>query len=216
MEPILIDHNRRKFAWNRTGHTIITACVTMAAVSGGDIGILPMAFVAGGLAWWSHRRVHTKTVALLINDEGITDDSSYLPGGLVKWEEIKSVEYLHYMGHRHIAVYLHDVETYLSRVPAWLQGSHRSNSGVWGTPCVIAAANLNVPLDEAKEAIEWGLREWQARQAVRQPVTYGEVQTTAGAAVAPTNMPSPSGPRHWWTSVPPEERTVQVGRNTDR
>jgi hypothetical protein len=190
----------------------------MAAVSGGDTGVLPMAFLFGGLAWWSHRRVHTKTVALRIDEQGITDDSSYCPGGLVKWEEIKSVEYLNYMGHRHLAVHLHDVETYLKRVPAYLQGVHRSNGGTWGTPCVIAQANLNVSLDDAKDAIEWGLREWQARQNIQ---TVRQTQTAQSRIPTPTttstaNTPVSTGPRHWWTSVPPEERTVQVGNKGDR
>lgn len=201
MEPANIGHRHGQFLQNM-GWQIICASFCGTAFMGNDpaLALLNVPTIAClGAALWSFARLRDSRPALRVDETGITDNTSYFPGGLVRWEEIASIEESTYLRHPVLLVRLHDVNSYLARVPTWERGILRSNQFPFGTPLVIAQGNLDTRFSEVKAKIEEHRLAWEARQAA--PTN------------AATNQHGPSRMRHWWTSVPPEERaTVHLER----
>lgn len=127
-----------------------------------------------------------KTPALIITDEGITDATGIVTGGLIRWDEVESVSKIALHGHYSLAIQLTDPSKYLARLPRWKRLLLSPTAAEFGTPCLIAETELAVPLDQARLAMESARVRFEAPDA--EPV---------GAPAA-----------HWWTAIPPEERNV--------
>ncbi len=142
------------------------------------------------------------TTALRADQHGVTDATGTLPGGLVRWEEIAHIA----EGNPNaegglpdepvLLLHLHDTQAYLARLPEPKRSLLAASVPRYGTPCVVAQSDIGVPIAEARRTLE------EARQRFAPvPVT----PNISAAATAPT--------AHWWTAVPPEERTAQPLRN---
>ena len=132
------------------------------------------------------------TPALLLTDEGITDTTGILTGGLLRWSEVRSVSQIRVQGQQSLAIQLVDNATYLARLPAWKRFLLASNIALSGTPFLISETELAVTLDQAKTAIE----------NAHHPAIKSAAQEAPPQPVA-----------HWWTAIPPEERVVLPLRN---
>lgn len=130
--------------------------------------------------------------ALLLTKEGIADATGIVTGGLVYWGEVRSVSKVWMNDHHSIAIQLVDNAAYLDRLPAWKRFLVSPSIAFYGTPFLIAESELAVTLDQAQVAIESAQRSATATQVTELP---------------------PSSASHWWTAVPPEERTIMPLRS---
>lgn len=127
MEPIRIPHGKQ-----RSG-SVEASAVIVCGVTGFLLGwqsgmfgvtgaLLPylLLFIVVNLAYaryafWMHRR--RRDPALLIDAEGVTDNTNLLPGGLVRWQEIARLEETQLGGQPALLLHLYDPEAYMERLP---------------------------------------------------------------------------------------------------
>jgi hypothetical protein len=77
--------------------------------------------VIGIPTWWLARRLVTRNPMVIADEEGITDNASLLPLGLVRWSEIRDI---HLRGGRLLPlahVVLVDPPRVFARLPRWRQ-----------------------------------------------------------------------------------------------
>ncbi len=160
----------------QTGFAIPTVLMAVMGLYG---------IVSGTLDAFKWHRAR-KTPALVITDEGITDTTGIVTGGLIRWSEIQSVSKIALHGQHSLAIQLTDPSQYLARIPRWKRFLLAPTAAEFGTPCLIAETELAVPLDQARLAMEsaWARCGMQDGEPVSAPAA------------------------HWWTAIPPEERTV--------
>jgi len=141
--------------------------------------------------------------ALTIDAVGVVDNTDCIPGGLLRWEDIKGVREGRYDGGQALFIDLHDPDAYLQRFSAGERVLLRSNVRRCGTPAVFSQRCVTTPIGDIRTAIETQMHLREARP---------NGQSVTARAAAATG-------RHWWTAVTPEERTVtqplRLGRGGD-
>ncbi|WP_152657070.1 STM3941 family protein [Oceanobacillus sp. CFH 90083] len=101
--------------------------------------------------------------AVIITKEGIIDNSSYIRAGLVKWEEIETIEFLNFSGQIFLGIFTYDRELIINRSSGMKRVFNRLNKGLLPSQVNIPFKNLDCSAEELMNAIEecWetGLKE---------------------------------------------------------
>ncbi|MFC7679632.1 STM3941 family protein [Paenibacillus sp. GCM10028914] len=121
------------------------------------IGVLCTIFFGFGLIYFISRLVN-KRPSLIVNDEGITDQSSYIQAGVIKWEDIKEIKLYSMMNQRMIGIILYHPENFMSKQSGFKKLLMRANQGLVDTPINIAESSLPISLDELYMII---LNKWE-------------------------------------------------------
>ncbi|MEN2767496.1 STM3941 family protein [Ornithinibacillus xuwenensis] len=77
--------------------------------------------------------------ALIITDEGILDDSTYIGAGLIKWEEIANIDFVHFSRQTYLGIYTHDPELIINRSTKYKRMLNRLNKG-------LLDSQVNIPI----------------------------------------------------------------------
>ena len=93
-------------------------------------------------------RIKNKKPSLIVNDEGITDQSSYIEAGVIRWEEVKNIEIYSLMNQRMIGIKLYHPEEFMSKQRGFKKMLMRANQGMVDTPINIAESGLPMSLDK--------------------------------------------------------------------
>ena len=158
------------------------------------------------------RALRTAEPALVVDQLGVHDSTDCLPGGLLRWEDIKGVREGRYNGGNALFIDLHDTDAYLNRFSPGARALLRLNLHQCGTPALFSQRCVTTAIGDIRECIESELERRQAYGMVIGPKGAAVVAPVGGVAAAP------AGPRHWWTSVAPEERAaepIRLGRGGD-
>ncbi|MGM1047975.1 MAG: STM3941 family protein [Bacillota bacterium] len=105
------------------------------------IGVICAVFFGLCLFYFASRIVN-KEPSLIINDEGITDQSSYIQAGVIKWEDIKNIELYSMMNQRMIGIKLYHPEKFMLQQTGLKKLLMRANQGLVDTPINIAESGL--------------------------------------------------------------------------
>lgn len=93
-------------------------------------------------------------LAIRINDEGITDETTGVAVGLIRWEDIERFEHYNLMGNKFIKVFVRNTAPYYERARGSLaRRGMRQNEKSAGTPIVINCNNLKIPRDQLLELL---------------------------------------------------------------
>ncbi|MFF3923003.1 STM3941 family protein [Paenibacillus lactis] len=111
------------------------------------IGFLCTLFFGALLVFFMRKLVQRKP-ALVINDEGIIDRSSYVSVGAIPWSEIKGMDIYQVMNERFIGIEVHHPEEILARLPGWKQKLMRMNKGMTNATIHLSASGLSCNLNE--------------------------------------------------------------------
>lgn len=84
--------------------------------------------------------------ALTIDDEGIVDNSSYIAGGLIRWDDINNIELYQLAGQKMIGIQLNDPDAYLESRQGLKRLLIKFNQGMVQAPINIAQSALQMPL----------------------------------------------------------------------
>lgn len=106
------------------------------------IGFINLALFSLGLVFSVSKLIKSEP-ALLVNQEGIVDKSSYAGAGAVTWNEIKNISFYQSKKEKVINIELHDPESLVSRQPSWKQKLMRLNKGLAGTTIHLSSLNLS-------------------------------------------------------------------------
>ncbi|OMF96084.1 STM3941 family protein [Paenibacillus sp. FSL R7-0273] len=105
------------------------------------------------------RKLLDHSPGLVIDHEGILDNSSYIAGGLIRWEDIRHIEMYQLTGQVLIGIQLNDPEAYLRNQQGLKLGLIKINLRLVNAPVNIAQSALRMPLSKIYEEmlIRWHL-----------------------------------------------------------
>jgi len=103
---------------------------------------------SGPILAFSMSKVLQRKPALVINDEGIIDRSSYVSVGEIPWSEIKRMDIYQVMNERFIGIEVHHPEEIMARLPGWKQKLMRMNKGMTNATVHLSASGLSCNLNE--------------------------------------------------------------------
>ena len=108
-------------------------------------------------------KLFDRSPGLILDREGIIDNSSGVSAGRVAWRDIRDIQVISVYGQRFLAFVVGEPEKYLGKgnlVKRWFV---RMNYRMYGTPVFISANTLKMKLDDLEEQI----REFYGRYRTR-------------------------------------------------
>jgi Double zinc ribbon len=116
--------------------------------------------------FWSLYRLLNPRPSVIVNREGITDNSTATSIGLIRWDEISQITLFTMGTTRHLGIDLHDREALLGRLPPAKASLLRAGFRITNVPISIPQTTLTVSADElAKQITAY----WQALAANATP-----------------------------------------------
>jgi hypothetical protein len=118
----------------------------------GLAAILFFGFGEGMAVYWLLTR--GRKPALILDEGGIRDRSSFSGAGLIRWDEIEAVTLKWFPGQRLLFLHLRNPESIIARQKPFVQRAMRSSLCLVGTPVVLSQTNIGIPLEQVKALIE--------------------------------------------------------------
>lgn len=101
------------------------------------------------------KQLFSKKPALLIDEVGITDWSSGIQVGLIKWEEIEDTRLIVYSGQKFLAIYTYDQDLIINRTNGLRKIAYKMNKALIDSQINIAYKNIQCDEDELIEQINY-------------------------------------------------------------
>lgn len=111
----------------------------------GVVGVICTLFFAACLIYFI-RKLFDHSPAIIIDDEGILDNSSYIAGGLIRWHDIHHIELYQLAGQKMIGIQLKDPDSFLKDQQGFKRLLIKINKGMVQAPINIAQSALRMPL----------------------------------------------------------------------
>lgn len=116
------------------------------------IGILTIAVF--GLCFIYYVNVLIKREpAVILTKEGIIDRSSYIGAGLVRWNEIETIEFINFSGQIYLGIFTIDKELIINRTSGMKKVFNQLNKGLLPSQVNIPVKNLACSMDELVDVI---------------------------------------------------------------
>ncbi len=111
------------------------------------IGLLSVIFF-GLVSLFAFRKLFDKTPGLIINHQGIVDNSSAVAVGLIAWKDIEKIERISVFGQQMLLIMVKNPHDYLNRLQnAIKHKTAQANYKHYGSPISIAATLLAVDFE---------------------------------------------------------------------
>ena len=117
------------------------------------VSILGIVFFTAG-AIYGIVKVFDKRPGLVLDREGIIDNSSAVAAGRIPWSEIQDIQTANISGQTFLAFYVSDPEKYLGRGNILKRGLVKANYKGYGTPIFISTITLKAKLPELEHQID--------------------------------------------------------------
>lgn len=128
----------------------------------GAIGIIGIALF-GGIAIAIFSRLFNRKPGLMINDQGISDNTSSLSVGLIAWQDILTLQTVVISSTKLLMIVVRNPEDYLNKSTSKLKTRlMRSNLKMYGSPIAISATNLQCNYDELELTVINAFNEYLA------------------------------------------------------
>lgn len=109
------------------------------------LGFVCVTFFGFSLVYMLGRLINKKP-SIILTDDGIVDDSSFISGGSLKWTEIEDILLFKYMGKDFIGLKLYDLNSYMAKQSVWKRLFMNVNNRMVHAPINIAGSTLTIPL----------------------------------------------------------------------
>ncbi|MBS4210031.1 hypothetical protein KHA95_18395 [Bacillus sp. FJAT-50079] len=116
------------------------------------IGVLVIAIFALCLIYYV-KVLMEKKPALIVSEEGIFDQSSYIGAGLVRWEEIEAIDFVQFSGQVFLGITTYDPELIINRTSGVKKWLNKANRGLVSAQVNIPVKILACPLDDLVDEI---------------------------------------------------------------
>ena len=118
------------------------------------VGIIGIAFF-GVCSYFIFKKVFDKKYGLIIDKNGITDNSNATSVGLVKWADIIGIRVLEVVNQKFVMIDVSNPEYYIELKKSGIgKMAMKANYTKYGSPISITANSLKVDFNEMKEIIE--------------------------------------------------------------
>jgi hypothetical protein len=111
------------------------------------VGIFSMIFFGFGFIYFLYRLMNRQP-SIIMNKEGIIDNSSYFGAGRLKWTEIQDIKLHRFKGQKFIGLELHDTDQFLARQSGLKKYVMRMNKGLVQSPVNISQSGISMPLEQ--------------------------------------------------------------------
>ena len=116
------------------------------------LGLLAIMFF-GFCGLFAARKLQDRTPGLIISEEGIADNSSGIPSGMIPWEDITEIKEAGAMNQRFMMLMLRNPEDYINRHKGIRRNFVAANFKSYGSPIAISANALKCSNKELKETL---------------------------------------------------------------
>lgn len=116
------------------------------------IGGLTFVIFALCTIYWI-KSVMKRKPALIITNEGIIDQSTYLAAGLIKWDEIADIDLVQFSNQTYLGIYTLDPDLIINRSSSLKSMMNRMNKGLLATQVNIPIKILDCSVEELIDTI---------------------------------------------------------------
>jgi hypothetical protein len=126
------------------------------------IGGIAFLFFGLCMIYWVKSMIKVKP-ALIINGDGIIDQSTYIAPGLIKWEEIEDIDFVQFGGQTYLGIFTKDPDLIINRTNSFKSMLNKMNRGLLPSQVNIPVKILNCSAEELVEAVskQWNKQESQ-------------------------------------------------------
>lgn len=123
------------------------------------VGIVSILFF-GYIAFFLIKKLPNTTPGLIINSDGIVDNSSSVAAGLVLWSDIQEIKTTAVMSQQFLMIIVKNPEEYVNRQEGVVKRkAMQMNYKSYGSPVSISANTLNTDFDELYKTVQDKFRE---------------------------------------------------------
>lgn len=116
------------------------------------LGAAAILFGTAGVVWGIGKSRDTKP-GLVLNAEGLVDNSSAVAAGFIPWSEVTGVGTFQVSSQRMLVISVADPGKYIERGGAVKRSLNRANANMCGSPIVISSNALRIPFDELRREV---------------------------------------------------------------
>ena len=115
----------------------------------------------GACAIFAFKKLFDTSPGLILNRQGLTDNSSAIPAGFVPWSEVSRIEKYQVGKQKFISVIVDSPEKYMGAGNVLQRKARQANLKMCGTPISISSNALKIKFDALHEMIEGYLRHYR-------------------------------------------------------
>lgn len=116
------------------------------------IGFVSVVFF-GAIAIFGSKKIFDRTPGLIVDNKGITDNSSGVCVGLIEWNDIAGVSTSAVMTTKFLLIHVHNPEKYLAKANKTKERVMKANMKMVGTPLSISSNTLQCDFTELTKLV---------------------------------------------------------------
>ncbi len=124
------------------------------------IGVIGIVFF-GLCALVGLKKLFDKAPGLILNEEGILDNSSGVSAGVIPWSEVVGINEYQVQKQKFVSILVQDPEKYVNTGNALKRMANKANVKMCGTPINISANSLKISYEELLDTIEEYYRKYR-------------------------------------------------------
>ena len=115
----------------------------------------------GGCAIYGTIKPFDNKYGLIINNEGIIDNTNASSIGLINWADILSIKIENVISTRFLLIFIKNPENYINRAKGLKRKLLYTNMKMYGTPISIISNSIKFNFDDLEDLIKTNLNEYQ-------------------------------------------------------
>lgn len=149
------------------------------------IGGVVFVFFGLCMVYWVKTMVKRKP-AIIINHEGITDQSTYIAAGLIRWGEIEDIDFIQFGGQTYLGIFTKDPDLIVNRSSSFKRMLNRMNKGLLPSQVNIPVKILDCSVEVLIDRIN---KEWEKQMSPNEPSTIYNRDTSIPITYPKTSPP---------------------------
>lgn len=129
------------------------------------LGVVAIVFF-GTCGIFAARKLFDSSPGLVLNRQGLIDNSSGISVGFVPWSEVSRIEEHQIQKHKFISIFVDNPERYMNAGNVLQRKARRANLKVCGTPISISSSALKIRYNDLHSAIEGYLNRYRENENV--------------------------------------------------
>lgn len=111
-------------------------------------------FFFGAASVYGLKKLFDKTIGLIVDENGITDNSNASSVGLIEWIDITEIRTEQVMSTKFLLIFISNTEKYLDRVNGFKRKLLIGNMKMYGTPLSITSSTLKYNFDNLERLVK--------------------------------------------------------------
>lgn len=137
------------------------------------IGCVAIAFF-GACGIFAAKKLFDSSPGLVLNRQGLTDNSSAISVGFVPWSEVSRIEEHQIQKQKVISIFVDNPEKYMGAGNVLQRKARQANLKMCGTPISISSNALKIKYDDLYSAIEVYFRRYREIENVSPRIQHSE------------------------------------------